>query len=123
MELTVAERLMLGALLGPIAADVATLRVVRDLQGELGFSDEESEALNFHPGMEKNADGEEVPDGRLLWNGRVPQAKEFEFGPTAMRIIQGQLRKASASKALTLQQLDLYDKFCPEEVEEYASVR
>lgn len=118
MELTVAERLMLGQLLAPIAADVVTLRVVRDLQGELSFSDEEFKAYNFRPGTRKNAAGEEEPDGRLLWDTDVPQTKEFEFGPSALRIIQEQLRKANASKTLTLQQLGLYDKFCPEDKEE-----
>ncbi len=120
MELMVTERLMLGALLGPIAADVVTLRVVRNLQEQLGFSDEEAEALNFHPGTKTNAAGEEEEDGRVLWNKDAPQTKEFEFKPAALRIIQEQLRKASNSKTLTLQQLDLYDKFCPEETEETA---
>jgi hypothetical protein len=107
MELKVVERIMLGTMLAPIAADVVTLRIVRNLQTELSFSDEESEGLEF------KQEGK-----RTTWNLDVPQIKEFEFKPAALRIIVEQLKRASASKTLTLQQLDLYDKFCPEEEEE-----
>jgi hypothetical protein len=113
MELTVAERLMLGMLLGPIAADVITLRIVRNLQEELSFSDEESEELEFD---DKDADGKQT--GQVKWNQDAPQTKEFDFKPAALRIIVEQLKKANASKTLTLQQLDLYDKFIPDEEEE-----
>jgi hypothetical protein len=112
MELTIGERLMLGMLLGPIAADVVTLRIVRDLQAELGFSDEESEELKF----------EATENGQIKWNTEAPQTKEFEFKPAALRIIVEQLKKASVSKTLTLQQLNLYEKFCPEEEEEEEEV-
>jgi len=118
MELTVTDRLMLGALLGPIAADVVTLRVVRNLQEQLGFTDEEAEMYKFHPGIRKNAVGEDEEDGRVLWNKDVPQTKELDFKPAALRIIVEQLKKASTSKSLTLQQLGLYDKFIPDEEEE-----
>ncbi len=107
MELTIGDRIMLGAMLTPIAADVITLRIVRELQEELSFSDEENEALQF-----------ENQDGRISWDLTVPQTKEFDFKPAATRIIADQLKKANASKTLTLQQLDLYDKFCPEEAED-----
>ncbi len=108
MELTVADRLMLAMQLGPIAADVVTLRIVRNLQEELSFSEEESEELKF----------EAVEGGQVKWNQDAPQTKEFDFKPAALRIIVEQLKKASASKSLTLQQLGLYDKFIPDEEEE-----
>ena len=107
MELTVADRIMLGAMLTPIAADVVTLRIVRSLQEELGFSDEEAEELKFNN-----------ENGRVTWNLDVPQTKEFDFKPAALRIVQEQLKKASKSKTLTLQQLDLYDKFILDEEEQ-----
>lgn len=107
MELKVAERIMLGAMIAPIAADVVTLRLVRHLQEELSFSDEESEGLAF-----------EQKDTQMTWNVEVPQTKEFEFSPIVLGIIKAQLKKVSDSKQLTLQQLDLYDKFFPEEPEE-----
>ena len=106
MELMIVDRLMLSALLGPIAADVVTLRIVRDLQGELGFTAEEAEVLEFE------AEGTQVK-----WNTDAPQTKEFDFKPAAVRIIKEQLEKASTSKKLTLQQLELYEKFLPEEDE------
>ena len=109
IELSVGERIMMGNMLAPIASDVLSLRIVRKLQEELSFSDTEIEALEF-----------ERTEGRVTWNTDVPQTKEFDFQPGALRIIQEQLKKANASKTLTLQQLDLYDKFCPEEAEKEA---
>lgn len=107
-ELTIGERLMLGMLLGPIAADVITLRIVRALQEELSFSEEENAELKF----------ETSDNGQVRWSLDAPQTKEFNFEPVATAIIQEQLKKVSDSKALTLQQLDLYEKFCPEDEEE-----
>ena len=107
MELKVAERIMLGAMIAPIASDVVTLRLVRHLQEELSFSDEESEGLSF------KQEGK-----RTTWNLDVPQTKEFTFSPTVLAIIKTQLSKVNDSKQLTLQQLDLYEKFFPEEPEE-----
>ncbi len=107
MELKVAERIMLGVVIAPIAADVVTLRLVRHLQEELSFSEEESEALKF-----------EQEDRHTTWNLDVPQTKEFEFAPTVLAIIEAQLKKVSDTKQLTLQQLGLYEKFFPEEPEE-----
>lgn len=104
LELTIPDRLMLGALLGPIAGDVVTLRIVRGLQEELLFSEEEAEALGI------KAVGEQV-----TWNPEAPQTKEFSFGRAAVDIITDQLKKANASKTLTLPQLGLFEKFCPEE--------
>ncbi len=98
---------MLQALLAPIASDVVTLRIVRDLQGELGFSEDEMATLQF-----------EEDNGQVRWNPDVEAAqtpKEFNFGPAALRIIREQLEKVSARKALTLQQLTLYDRFVGDE--------
>lgn len=106
MELSVSERLMLGVMIAPVAADVVTLRVVRNLQEELSFSSEEIEALQFVQ-----------EDKQVRWNMEVPQTKEFAFGAAAMYVIVEQLKKASDSKALTLPQLGLYDKFVPVETE------
>ncbi len=107
MELKVSERIMLGAMIAPIAADVVTLRLVRHLQEELSFTDEESEGLKF-----------EQEGKRTTWNLDVPQIKEFDFSPTVLTIIKAQLEKMSDTKQLTLQQLGLYEKFFPEEPEE-----
>ncbi len=109
MELLIGERIMLGVLLAPLAADVVTLRLVRRLQEELSFSDEETEEMDF-----------QNEEGRIKWNPDVPQTKEFDFSKAILRIIVSQFEALSADKKLTFQQLDLYDKFCPEENEEEA---
>ncbi len=104
MELLVGERIMLGVLIAPIAADVVTLRLVRHLQEELSFSDEETEELKF-----------ENEEGRVRWSSDAPQTKEFDFSKVVLSIIKAQFEKLSREKQLTLTQLDLHDKFCPEE--------
>jgi len=105
MELRVAERLMLMNLLAPIEGDITALRLVRSLQGQLGFNEEETTALAFQ---------QETP-GRIAWKQEADVPVEIEIGPAAKAIISNQLRKASATKSLSLQQLDLYEKFVEEE--------
>lgn len=106
MELAVADRIMLNALIAPMASDVLTLRLIRALQEELSFTDEETEALKF----------ERSPDGKgVNWDEEAPQTREFTFSKVVHGLIVEQLQKANAAKSLTLQQLDLYEKFCPEE--------
>lgn len=105
MELKVAERLMLMNLLAPIEGDVTALRIVRSLQGHVGFSEEETAALAFQ---------QDTP-GRIAWKQEADVPVEIEIGPAAKAIIATQLKKASAQKSLTLQQLDLYEKFVEED--------
>jgi len=108
MELRVAERLMLLNLLAPIEGDITALRLVRSLQGHLGFNDEETAALAFN----------QEQQGRIAWKQEADVPVEIEIGSAAKAIIATQLKKASAAKSLTLQQLDLYEKFVGDGVEE-----
>jgi hypothetical protein len=105
MELKVAERLMLMNLLAPVEGDITALRLVRSLQEKLGFNEEETAALAFQ---------QETP-GRIAWKQEADVPVEIEIGPAAKAIIANQLKKASATKSLTLQQLDLYEKFVKDE--------
>jgi len=107
MELKVAERLMLMNLLAPIEGDITALRLVRSLQVNLGFNEEETAALAFN---------QETP-GRVAWKQEADVPTEIEIGPAAKAIIATQLKKASAMKTLSLQQLDLYEKFVEEDKE------
>jgi hypothetical protein len=104
MELKVAERLMLMNLLAPVEGDITALRLVRSLQERLGFSEEESVALAF-----------KQEEGRVAWLGAADVPVEIEIGPAAQKIIANQLKRASATKSLSLQQLDLYEKFVKDE--------
>jgi hypothetical protein len=104
MELKVAERLMLLTLLAPIEGDVTALRVVRSVQEKLGFTDEENTALNF-----------QQEGGQIRWQTAADVPTEIEIGPAAKAIIANQLKKMNAAKRLSLQQLDLYEKFVKDE--------
>jgi hypothetical protein len=107
MELKVAERLMLMNLLAPIEGDITALRLVRSLQVNLGFNEEETATLEFN---------QETP-GRVAWKQEADVPTEIEIGPAAKAIIATQLKKASATKSLSLQQLDLYEKFVEDDKE------
>ena len=138
MELKVAERLMLMSLLAPIEGDITALRLVRSLQGQLGFNEEETAALAFKQVVKYicMACGQQYPEpeegalescpackgalraqpaGQIRWQGGADVPVEIEIGPAAKAIIANQLKKASATKSLSLQQLDLYEKFVEEE--------
>lgn len=100
MEFGVAERLMLLSLLVPVEGDVTALRIVRDLQQELGFSDDEKVALKF-----------ETQGAATTWNITAERPKVVAIGPAAQEIIATQLKMANAARKLTVAQLELYEKF------------
>lgn len=99
MEFTISERLMLLNLL-PKEGDIITLRMVRDLQTDLGFSAEELEAL------ELKQTGE-----RIEWRAEAATPKEVKIPPRAFNLISELLRTANEAKKLNIAQLDLYEKF------------
>ena len=105
MELRVADRIVLMNLIAPVEGDVTKLRLVRALQGRLGFTEQELEALNF------SQEG-----SRLSWK-EDPDAPavEIEITPKEQKLIATEFQKANALGKLTLQHLPLYEKFCPDE--------
>lgn len=104
MELRVRERFALMNLLAPIESNIVTLRIVRELQERLGFSEEESASLAF-----------QRQGPQVIWRPEADVPKEIEIGPAAKAAIVDQFRQVSERKALSLQQLELYEKFVPEE--------
>ena len=99
MELTVIERLLLLKLL-PEQGNLTTLRIVRDMQGALSFSEDEHKALQF------------TNDGReLKWKAEAGVVKDVEFGPKAKEIVNAGLRKLNNGNQLTMDHLSLCDKF------------
>jgi hypothetical protein len=102
MELSVLDRLMLLNIL-PKNGDVTTLRIVRQLNEDLSFSEEEHAALGF-----------EVLEGQVKWKTEGDPHKDIEIGPRAWTLICDTLERLSKEKDLTLDQLVLYDKFIPE---------
>lgn len=77
------------------------MKVVRDLQSALGFSETEHAALKFRQ------EGEQV-----IWTAQPPA--DIDIGPRAHVLVADTLKDLSARKKLQLDQLQLYEKFEPE---------
>lgn len=99
MRLFVLERLMLQDIL-PREGSVTTLRIVRDLRHELGFSEEELKR------MEIKEEG-----GGVYWNTRADEGKEIAIGEVAHDIIARRLREMDEKGSLKEQHLSLYERF------------
>ena len=100
MEFKAIERMMLLNLLKDAEGDVTMLRIVRDTQSKIGFSEEEVEALDFRQ-----------EGTQMLWNGKADNPVEIDIGRKAVKLIAEKLERLSAEKKLTIPQLDLFDKF------------
>ena len=109
MEFSVPERVSLISTL-PREGGIETLRILRDLQTALGFSEEELEKLNLRQ-----------EDGRVLWDGKGAEEvglKEIQVGRAAKRLISKTLEKMDKEEKLPLSFIDLYERFVKEDKEE-----
>ena len=102
MELTTLDRLLLLGIL-PAEGDVTTLRIVRDLQRDLSFSEQEYADLQLVQA-----------DGQVTWDRSHDQPKDVSVGLKATNLIVGVLQRLSDDKKLTSQHLALWDKFVGE---------
>lgn len=106
MKLNIAERIALLNVLPP-EGSIVTLRVVRELQGKLSFTEEELKEWKI---TTKAAQ----PDGRAMitWDSDFAnKTKDIEIGDVAKGIIIEQLKILESQKRLRLEMLDLYEKF------------
>lgn len=97
--LTASDRLLLLGML-PKEANLITLRVVRDLQSELSFSEGEIKALNFR----------EMPGGGVQWDVEGDTLKMIHLGGAALGMIKETFAKMDEEGKLTLAHLELYEK-------------
>ena len=100
MQLTPVERIMLMGLL-PKEGSFVTLKIVRDLQGELGFSEEEHKKYEFRQ------EGDVV----LFAQCATTDLKDVKMGEKATDIIREAFKKLDSEGRLTVQVIDLYSKF------------
>ena len=99
MELTVAERVRILDML-PQQGDFVTLRIIRDLQGDLSFSEEEIKEWDV-----------QYQAGRVLWDEEKAGLKDIAVGERASEIIADALRKLDSENKLHIGQIDLFEKF------------
>ncbi len=103
MQLNVQERLLLLNSLSTVQGNLATLRIVRDLQLELGLSEEEIKAINLRQ-----------KDGRAFWDeGKIPP-KEVSIGPAGLDAALSMFKIMDREKTLTIEYLPLYERLLKE---------
>ena len=103
-KLSVKERLVLSGLLPP-EGDAVTLKIIRDLQGSLAFSEEEIAATKMS--QLDSGDGK----SRIVWDTAVSLDKDVELGPKATSIVVERLESLEKSKRLNMNQFELYERF------------
>lgn len=97
MKLKIAERIILQQIL-PKEGDIVSIRIIRDLQNALSFS--EAEIKQFKIRQE---------DGRVHWNDDAE--KEIKIGNQALVIIVDALKKINETKKLDINLISIYEKF------------
>jgi len=100
MELTPVERIMLMGLL-PKEGSFVTLKIIRDLQGELGFSEEEHKKYEFR----------QEGDAVMFAPCAATDLKDVQMGEKATDIIRDAFKKLDSEGKLSIQVIDLYSKF------------
>ena len=100
MKLGVFDRLILLSVL-PREGDFVSIRVVRDLQYALSFSDAERKKLQFK--TEK--------DGQTLWRRAADKGVNIKIGETAREIILGRFKELDEQKKLIVDHVPIYERF------------
>ena len=96
MLFSVPERLLLLPIL-PEVGDVITLKVVRDLQDILAFTEEEIKLFNLR-----------TQGGALRWDNGTD--KEVPLTPKQAEVIVEALKQRDKAKKLPIQLLSLYER-------------
>lgn len=100
MKLSVKERLQLLKIL-PRQGTFITLKVINDLNHQIGFSDQEIDTIKLS-----------TAQGKIEWKQEVE--KEIEFASTGKKIIADAIKELDEKKLLTMDMLSLYEKFVGE---------
>ena len=106
MELSVLERLLLLNVL-PKEGDIISVRIIHKLRQDLSFSEDELALLNFT----------KTGDGGLTWNTDTPVVRTVQIGPKAQTLIADALVVFNNQKKLTIDYIDIYDRFVANEAQ------
>ena len=98
MKLSVNDRLILLGVI-PQQGDFTTLKIIRNMRGDLSFSEEEHKELKFRR-----------EDEMVYWEDGL-ENKEISFGEKATDIIKDAFKKLSSEKKLRIEHMELYEKF------------
>lgn len=106
MRFNIQERLTLLTVLFGAEGNLATVRIVKDLQHELGLSEEEHKAINLRE-----------EDGRLHWDqGKIPP-KEISVGSAGLNTMLTMFKRLDSREKLTTDFLPLYERLLKEKHE------
>ena len=100
MELNIKQRLMLLNVVPVDGVRMTDLRIARELQLKLSFTEEEQARFGFVQ-----------DDQRLTWNQDEDVPVDIKIGPRAHVLIQDALKKLDEDKKLTLDHIELWDLF------------
>jgi predicted RNA binding protein with dsRBD fold (UPF0201 family) len=101
VKLNIMERIQLLGIL-PAEGNAVTLRIVRDLRGDLSFSEQDIKDAKIN---------EDRANSRITWDNTKELIKDVKIGDTARGIIKDVLKKLDDEKKLTLAIMPIYDKF------------
>jgi len=99
MLLSVVDRLILLNIIDG-ENDIPTLRVIRQMQKDLGFTEEELEILKF----------ENKPNGGMVWQPGVDD-KEIEIGHTPHNVVLKCFDKINQKQKMNMELLAVFEKF------------
>lgn len=105
MKLNIPERLALLSVL-PQEGSIITLRIIRELQSRLSFTEEEIKLYDINNKM--------LPDGSatITWDTKMTdKAKEVEIGNAAKGVISERLKNLDSQSKLHVSMIPLYERF------------
>jgi hypothetical protein len=98
-DLTIKDRLIILSIL-PQENDIATLKIIRDLQNKLGITEEEYKEVELT-----------IKDGVYSWNTDKDKPKGYDLGEKSIDIIKDSFNLKDKQKKITLEMIDTYDLF------------
>jgi len=100
MELNIKQRLVLLQVVPVEGVRMTDLRIARELQLKVGFTEEEQERFGFVQ-----------DDERLQWNQEADEPADIKIGPRGHVLIQDALKKMDEEEKLTLDHVDIWELF------------
>lgn len=105
MKLNIPERLALLSVM-PQEGSIITLRIIRELQSELSFTENEIKLYGINNRMLPNG------DATITWDTKMTdEAKEVKIGNAAKGIILAQLKSLDSQGKLHISMIPIYEKF------------
>lgn len=104
MQLSVRDRLLVAGLL-PTQNNFVTMKMIRDLSNDLGFSAEEIETFGI-----KTVVSVETGTSQTQWNDSSA-TKDIKFSAAAFTLVRKTLEALDKEYKITAETMDLYERF------------